>query len=177
MEEKVLKKGKKYFREGRVLWVVKKGNKLFSKVLGTYPYYVELGIEGGGNKCTCPLGGDCKHVAAVMTAFNEGFYIKTDKKYAEFSPECIVDMYSIANPEFGIELTLKELRYMLNNDESGSEVARLFRKALKFLELFPKERTYFELEEILEEYKELFSEYKLAEILKKELEHASQKAL
>ncbi|WP_461865784.1 SWIM zinc finger family protein [Thermococcus sp.] len=172
MDEKILKKGKQYFREGKVLWVVKKGQKLFSKILGTYPYYVELDIENGENKCTCPLGRDCKHVAAVMIAFKEGFYIETNEGYAEFSPECIIDIYSFKNPEFGIEITLKELRYMLNNDESGSEVARLFRKVLKLLELSPSEKAYSELENILKEYRALFLEYQLTEILKKELNHA-----
>ncbi len=177
MEEKVLKKGRRYFREGRVLWVVKKGNMLFSKVLGTYPYYVELEIESGENTCTCPLGRDCKHAAAVLVAFEEGFYIETEDEHAGLSPECVIDRYSLENPEFGLEITLKELEYTLNSDESGSEVARLFRKALKLLKLFPDEKAYSKLERIIGEYEELFPEYQLTEMLKRELHSVRQKAL
>lgn len=177
MDERVLKKGRRYFREGRVLWVVKKGNMLFSKVLGTYPYYVEFEIDGGENTCTCPLGRDCKHAAAVLVAFEEGFYIETEEEYAGLSPECIIERYSFENPEFGLEITLKELEYTLESDESGSEVARLFRKALRLLGLSPDEKAYSELKRVLKEYEELFSDYQLTEILKKELAHAFQKAL
>ncbi|WP_461863492.1 SWIM zinc finger family protein [Thermococcus sp.] len=177
MDEKILKKGRRYFREGRVLWVVKRGNMLFSKVLGTYPYYVELEIENWENRCTCPLGSDCKHAAATRVAFEEGFYIEIGEEYAGFSPECAIELYFIKNPEFGLETILKELEYVLNSDESGSEVARLFRKALKLLELSPDKKAYSMLEKILEEYEALFPDYQLTEILKKELIHARQKAL
>lgn len=60
------KRGKQYFKKGKVLWVLKYGDRLYGKVLGTYPYYVEVSIKSGKNTCTCPIGKDCKHVFAVL---------------------------------------------------------------------------------------------------------------
>jgi uncharacterized Zn finger protein len=47
MDEKTLKKGERYYKAGKVLWVVKHESRIFSKVLGTYPYYVELDLSTG----------------------------------------------------------------------------------------------------------------------------------
>ncbi|RLF82020.1 hypothetical protein DRN38_01115 [Thermococci archaeon] len=170
MEKKILQKGRSYYKKGKVLWVLKHKEKLFSKVLGTYPYYVEVDLAKNSNKCTCPQGKDCKHVAATLRAFEEGFYVESTDPLSEFSPESFIDKYFFEeNPELGLETLLKELHYQMNNDESGSEVAKLIRKVLKLFPLSPSKEIGFQLRDIFEEFQRLFSDYTLTEDLEKEI--------
>jgi len=169
MDEKTLKKGERYYKAGKVLWVVQYGNKLFSKVLGTYPYYVELDLETGENRCTCPLGGDCKHVAAVMKAHENGFYFETFEGRAELFPEAVAMEFLAEVPDLALDVTLKELRFALSTDESGSEVARLFRRALKLVEITKKREALHVLGEVVEEYRHVFEDYELSLKLEDEL--------
>ncbi|NJE09885.1 SWIM zinc finger domain-containing protein [Thermococcus sp. MAR1] len=169
MDERTLRKGERYYKAGKVLWVVKYRDRLFSKVLGTYPYYVELGLSTGENRCTCPLGGDCKHVTATMKAYESGFYFESFDKHAGLFPEAIAMEFLAEVPELALDVTLKELRFALSTDESGSEVARLFRRALRLVEITGKTEAIHVLEEILAEYKHVFSDYELSAKLEDEL--------
>ncbi len=169
MDEKTLKKGERYYKSGKVLWVVKHGSRLFSKILGTYPYYVELDLETGENSCTCPLGGDCKHVAAVMKAYEKGFYFETFEEHAEIFPEAVAMEFLSEVPELALDVTLKELRFAVSTDESGSEVARLFRRALKLVALTGRKEALHVLEEVAEEYGHVFEDYELSLKLRDEL--------
>ncbi|USS41703.1 SWIM zinc finger family protein [Thermococcus aggregans] len=170
MEKKTVQKGRNYYKKGRVLWVLKYGEKLFSKVLGTYPYYVEVDLAKNSSKCTCPQGKDCKHVAATIVAFEEGFYVESHEPLSEFFPEAVLKRHLFHdNPELGLEVLLKELQYQINNDESGSEVARLLREALKFFSLAPSKEMGFQILEIFREFERLFPDYNLTEELEKEV--------
>ena len=164
------KKGKQYFKKGKVLWVLKYKDRLYGKVLGTYPYYVEVSIKSGKSICTCPIGRDCKHVFAVLEAFENGEYFETSSPLVELSPQAVVDEIIFENPEIGRSLILKELAYYTNHDESGSEVARLFRKALVLLKIKFSEEFYESLLIQFEEFKKVFYDYELTEELKRELE-------
>ena len=180
LEESTIKKGERYYRKGKVLWVVKSGGKLFSKVLGTYPYYVEIDLDTGKNVCTCPLGGDCKHVAATMAAYANGAYFEALSKSAEVFPEATALEFLSEVPELALDVTLKELRFALSTDESGSEVARLFLRALKLVEMSGREEALHILGEVLEEYEHVFPDYELTIKLEEELrvlEASFQKAL
>ena len=169
MDEKTLKKGERYYKSGKVLWVVKYGSRLFSKVLGTYPYYVELDLETGENRCTCPIGGECKHVAATMKAYDAGFYFESFDRHAELFPEAVAMEFLAEVPELALDVTLKELRFALSTDESGSEVARLFRRALRLVEVTGKKEALHVLGEVVEEYRHVFSDYELSLKLEDEL--------
>jgi len=180
LRENSLRKGERYYRTGRVLWVVKSGEKLFSKVLGTYPYYVEVDLETGKNICTCPLGGECKHVAAVLTAYERGAYFEALSGDAEVFPEATAMEFLSEVPELALDVTIKELRFALSTDESGSEVARLFLRALKLTRKTGREEALLILKETLEEYRHVFSDYELTIKLEEELrdvEASFQKAL
>ncbi len=168
VDEKTLKKGERYYKAGKVLWVVKYGDKLFSKVLGTYPYYVEIDTSTGENHCTCPLGGDCKHVAAVLRAYESGVYFETFDRHTEFFPEAVAMEFLAEVPELALDVTLKELRFAMNTDESGSEVARLFRRAILLLQTLDRPEVLHVLEEVLDEYRHVFSDYRLTEKLEEE---------
>ncbi|QDA32331.1 hypothetical protein FH039_04600 [Thermococcus indicus] len=169
MDEKTLRKGERYYKAGKVLWVVKYGDRLFSKVLGTYQYYVELDLSTGENTCTCPLGGDCKHVAAVMKAHENGFYFEAFDRHADLFPEAVAMEFLAEVPELALDVTLKELRFALSTDESGSEVARLFRRALRLVGMTGKREALHFLEEVIEEYRHVFSDYELSLKLENEL--------
>lgn len=166
----VKKKGKQYFKKGKVLWVLRYGDRLYGKVLGGYPYYVEVSIKGGKNRCTCPIGKDCKHVFAVLEAFKNGEYFETLSPLVELSPQAVVDEIIFENPEIGRLLVLKELIYYVNHDESGSEAARLFRKAFALLKMEFSEEFYESLLIQFGEFKKVFYDYELAEELERELE-------
>ncbi|WP_201769532.1 SWIM zinc finger family protein [Palaeococcus pacificus] len=79
-------RGEKYYKEGRVLWVLKYKNILFSKVLGTYPYYVRIDLEQREGRCTCPLGEDCKHVHATLKALRRWFLHRDFKPFGGTQP-------------------------------------------------------------------------------------------
>ncbi|WP_457742441.1 SWIM zinc finger family protein, partial [Thermococcus sp.] len=116
-------KGEQYYRSGRVLWVVKSGNKLYGKVLGSYPYLVMINLKSGKSMCTCPLGGNCKHVHAVMKAYNSGFYFENSSSLSEVNAEAVAWSLLLEMPELALEVSLKELTNSLGRDESGSETA------------------------------------------------------
>lgn len=172
--DKAARKGERYFKKGKVLWVVKYGEKVFSKVLGTYPYYVEIDMKRGKNMCTCPLGKDCKHVHATLIALKEGYYIESQELSTELNPEVAVDGFFLKNPELGLKITIKELKYMLNNDESGSEVARLFRKSFKLLKIHPSGERFLEIEESFNEFQRLFGDWALVECLRREMDEVEK---
>ncbi|ALV62172.1 hypothetical protein ADU37_CDS04730 [Thermococcus sp. 2319x1] len=170
MERKSMQKGKNYYKKGKVLWVLKYEEKLFSKVLGTYPYYVEVDLAKNSSRCTCPQGKDCKHVAATIMAFEEGFYIESHEPLSEFFPEAALKRYMFyKNPELGLEIILKELQYQINNDESGSEVARLLGEALRLFSLNPSKEKGFQILEIFKEFERLFPDYNLTGELKRKV--------
>jgi uncharacterized Zn finger protein len=67
--EKTYLRGLNYFESGHVEIKVKKGNSLTGTVQGTmqYPYRVEVDLEDGiYSRCTCPVGGMCKHGVALL---------------------------------------------------------------------------------------------------------------
>lgn len=53
--------------------LVRKGNRLTSKVMGTRMYDVEIQVTDVAimATCTCPVGGGCKHIAAVLLRWVE----------------------------------------------------------------------------------------------------------
>ncbi len=163
MDKEALKKGRSYYRHGRVLWVIKSGETIFGKVLGTYPYYVEINTSTGENTCTCPLGGDCKHVAAVSIAYESGDFVEIeDIELACLNPEAAAWSYLVKHPKKALDVTMKELLHSMELDESGSLTAMLFLRALKLSEELKSKETIEKLREILDEYSEVFSDYELA---------------
>jgi len=169
MDEKTLKKGERYYRTGKVLWVVKSGDRLYGKVLGGYPYYVEIDIPTGENKCTCPLGGDCKHVAAVLRAYEAGACFEDIGGRARVFPEVVAMEHLEEVPDLALDVTLKELMFALGSDESGSEVARLFRRAMLLVKKTGRAEVLHILRDVLDEYSHVFADYRLAFRLEEEL--------
>lgn len=77
-ESKVLKRGKTYFENGYVAEPELDGNTLTAVVEGSEDYDVSVTLQDGEPiemECTCPYAaewGNCKHMAAVMYAYEAG---------------------------------------------------------------------------------------------------------
>ncbi|WP_297501635.1 SWIM zinc finger family protein [Thermococcus sp.] len=166
MDEQTRKKGERYYRSGKVLWVVKTGDRLYGKVLGTYPYYPAVNLKTGESSCTCPLGGDCKHVASILVAYERGTYFEGDN-LSELNPEASAWSFLVHAPELALDVSIKELLFSLRSDESGSETARLFLRTLGLIEKSGRSEYLHVLEEVLDEFSTLFPDYLLTERLRK----------
>ncbi|AWR98524.1 SWIM zinc finger family protein [Metallosphaera hakonensis] len=59
-------KGREYYEENRVLTAFINGDVLKGKVLGTEVYHTSVSLSDLSNECSCPLGGECKHVVALL---------------------------------------------------------------------------------------------------------------
>lgn len=71
--EQSFERGERYAQQGRVLGIVRRGDRLTALCAGSapYPYRVSILLEGGHiaeTLCTCPYdwGGDCKHIVATL---------------------------------------------------------------------------------------------------------------
>ncbi len=117
----------------------------------------------------------------MRTAYEKGgFYFESFDRHAELFPESVAMEFLAEVPDLALDVTLKELRFSLSTDESGSEVARLFRRALKLVEKTGRMEALHVLEEVLEEYRHVFSDYELSARLEdelRELEATLQKPL
>ena len=93
-EDRILERGEKYWRQGRVRQLHDQGDIVTAIVQGTEDYDVEIDLTDGmfdDADCTCPYAGDgnaCKHMAAVLFALEAGEARETgheDKKAASVS--------------------------------------------------------------------------------------------
>lgn len=77
--DKSFRRGRRYYRQGAVLSVARRGDQLVAEVQGSHyePYRVHLTLDEAGlvqARCSCPYdwGGYCKHIVAVyLTAVHE----------------------------------------------------------------------------------------------------------
>jgi len=122
-----LKKGKNYYRNGRVGNCVQRGNTLEASVQGSQyaPYHVEVECsEDGGIQttwCTCPYdwGGDCKHVVAVLLMWQNAPGQFQEKETVENT----LENRSREELQKLVELMLERepsLRSLLENDLPGT---------------------------------------------------------
>lgn len=161
--------GEELYYAGRVLWVVKTGNAVYGRVLGEYPYTVEIGLKDNSTRCTCPKGGSCEHVEAVKFAFERGFYFECPEGGEVFPEACALSMLESV-PQLALEVVIKELRHALETDESGSLSAELFFKSFKLLKKVRNRRKLAAVEALLDEYSSVFPDYQLTERLKSEFQ-------
>ena len=74
IDARSFQRGKEYFSNGNVLEVAQRGSLLFGQVRGSEydPYDVKVMLEEGmikSTKCSCPVGDNCKHVAALLLSY------------------------------------------------------------------------------------------------------------
>lgn len=93
-QDKILERGEKYWRQGRVRQLHDQGSIVTAIVQGTEDYDVEIDLKDGmfyDADCTCPHacdGNACKHMAAVLFALEAGEAQETgheDKKASSVS--------------------------------------------------------------------------------------------
>jgi len=94
IDESVIKKlfgsknysrGFQYWRENRVRVCYKVMRSLYGIVEGRRIYRVRANMKNlRDNACSCPLGGNCKHVVAVLIAYNSGEFIDVDALVDKF---------------------------------------------------------------------------------------------
>jgi uncharacterized Zn finger protein len=72
--ERSLERGRSYFRSGHVSQLAKAADgTLLATVQGTERYATAVSLGGGDSpvtgRCSCPIGGQCKHAVAVILAY------------------------------------------------------------------------------------------------------------
>src|SRR5215207_1481863 len=72
--ERSLERGRRYFRGGHVSNLAKAPDgELLATVQGTERYVTAVALTGDADvldgRCTCPIGGRCKHAVAVFLAY------------------------------------------------------------------------------------------------------------
>lgn len=63
--KETFRRGRNYFEEGRVDNAVKLGDFLFAEVHGTSKYLTRIRVDILESRCSCPVGYNCKHGAAL----------------------------------------------------------------------------------------------------------------
>lgn len=81
----VFERGKTYFREGRVLYAVKLGGVVYGMVAGTEKYVTRVYVDSLESICSCPVGSNCKHGAALLLQFLAGDYVDGDKVISDLA--------------------------------------------------------------------------------------------
>ncbi len=81
--ETTFDRGMEYFKEGRVVSVIKFKGKLVGDIVGTDKYRTEVNLDDLGSRCSCPYGTNCKHGAAMLLQYFNGEYIDGDKIMAK----------------------------------------------------------------------------------------------
>jgi len=69
VSEQSFKRGEGYFYEGHISNERQRGYELLAECLGSEMYHITITFDEKGvavTDCTCPLGGSCKHVVAVL---------------------------------------------------------------------------------------------------------------
>ncbi|MFB6264698.1 MAG: SWIM zinc finger domain-containing protein [Bradymonadaceae bacterium] len=107
------RRGDGYQREGRVSELRKEGDQLRARCQGSQPspYSVRVELNGDeyvASQCSCPIGGGCKHVAAVLYEYIRGEgsvpeHSPLEERLASLAPDELVDIvasYAERDPNF-----------------------------------------------------------------------------
>ena len=125
-ENKILRRGKDYYRDGYIENISRKDNLVFANVAGTRTYHVQIDLDNYTNiSCTCPYyeGGDyCKHIAAVLYAIEDD-----STEYNEYSE---FDEYHAIDIEYddSIDISVDDIIDNANIDELRTFIKSLVLK-------------------------------------------------
>ncbi|SRR6266540_5028160 len=75
--DRYFERGERYFRNGAVINVRRRGDGIAARVIGTEPYVARMWLAGRALRwgCSCPLGVEgafCKHLVATGLAWRSG---------------------------------------------------------------------------------------------------------
>ena len=131
-------KGLRYFHDGNVRCVIRVDNDtLIGSVQGSadIPYVVNVNIKDLSNTCSCPLGGDCKHVVATLLSFINKKFIDLDSlvdRIRSIPKDVLYRMLksiSLSNPEI-IGHIHDAIRIYLASEKGSREILREIRKRI-----------------------------------------------
>ncbi|WP_218257932.1 SWIM zinc finger family protein [Saccharolobus shibatae] len=155
-------KGKEYYNENRVLSAFINGDLLEGVVVGTNVYRTSVLLSDLSNKCSCPLGGDCKHVVALLL-----FYLKNSDEVIDIPK--LKDKLREKSKEELIDIIIKAL--------GGEEILPLIEQKEKnikirsILRIFERgevdERTVENISNIIRNFKNNISKEDLLMLLEK----------
>ena len=177
-------KGADYFKSGRVKNILQVGDMVKAEVTGTMPqpYKVKVIFDGENIRyfCSCPYGGACKHIIAVLLALEnseDGLdekFIDWKEKLSLLSKEELIEiLIPFLHSDKDLKLTLLKQMADKGKDTSVEEYYEHWDEAKSLLEEFQtygggseedEETIYYNLEEITK----LFREEKLPSDIKEE---------
>src|SRR5690606_37344617 len=145
-------KGSSYYQEGRIENIETMCfNKLEAEVVGRTKYSLSLSLENGVliTSCTCPIGGNCKHVVAAMIYAMEHVEELEELK-EEFSQDKFQDYLASLSKNELRELVLKFAPQSFKTEIKNSyleidQAKKLFEKtAQKLKNLLIEVESYYE---------------------------------
>ncbi|MEO2151576.1 MAG: hypothetical protein ABGW50_02855, partial [Thermococcus sp.] len=105
----------------------------------------------------------------VVETYEKGLYFDAEND-RPLNPESLAWAYLSEVPRLALEVTLAELFNSLRRDESGSETAMLFLRALRLLRETKAEEYLHPLGEALDELSAVFHDYPLVSRLREAYE-------
>jgi len=79
-DQKIIERGKLYYRNNLVKYCIKYKNFLFGEVIGSEIYKVKVDLDDNYfGLCTCPYKYNCKHAYALIEAYKNNNYIDAEK--------------------------------------------------------------------------------------------------
>ncbi len=119
----IMDRGKKYFEDGKVLFLDKIDNRYIALVEGSRPYAVIVDQVNDDYVllwCNCQYKGFCKHVYAVIEAINNGFSRKF-YKVRRVNEKSILENITNVSYELSIGVNEKNIILLTNDGELISE--------------------------------------------------------
>ena len=119
----IINRGKKYFEEGKVLFLDKIGNRYIGLVEGTRPYAVIVDMINDEYVllwCNCEYNGFCKHTYALIEAINHGF-IRKFYKVKRVNEKSILENITNVSYDLSIGVNGKNIILITNEGELIAE--------------------------------------------------------
>jgi uncharacterized protein YjgD (DUF1641 family) len=83
-DQKIMERGKLYYRNNLVKYCIKYKNFLFGEVTGSETYKVRVDLDDNYfGLCTCPYKYNCKHAYALIEAYKNNNYTDAEKIFEE----------------------------------------------------------------------------------------------
>ncbi|MBW9222400.1 SWIM zinc finger family protein [Methanothermococcus sp. SCGC AD-155-C09] len=79
--EKIIKRGKDYYKNNLVKYCVVFKNKIYGKVIGGKLYNTIVNLEDYSGLCSCPYKYNCKHAYAIIEAYSNKNYVDGDELF------------------------------------------------------------------------------------------------
>jgi uncharacterized Zn finger protein len=130
-DNKIIERGKEYYKNGLVKFCVKFGDFLYGKVIGGDTYDVKVDLSNYFGSCSCPYKYNCKHAYALIEAYKNNNYIDGDELFNSIGKKPKEEILEILK---GIIL-----KHNLWDDLIGKE-DNLVEKGKAILKLIPAER-------------------------------------